>query len=234
MNCPSDQGHPQADTHPPLWLAGRDEVVRRAAPEDWRSGPPDYALTDEVVPRERLTRHEAGSLEQVVEDLVRVFEMEASHKHDPATWVSTVTGRFRNRINGGPWTDEQDLARVGTYNAFIGDTPYYSASSETFESSHAIFHTAMPGGFFWEVLEVFSGPPAITFTWRHWGRFDGPYRGQEPTGELIEMFGMTLARVSAELKLEEVEHFYDQTQMLATLAGGRTADQQARGCPVAH
>ncbi|MGN2637922.1 hypothetical protein ACTD5D_17340 [Nocardia takedensis] len=94
----------------PLWLRGRDAVVAAAAPEHWRDGAPDYHLTELTVPRERTTRHAPGSLEAIVEDLVRVFEMEISHKKDPATWVSLVAEHYRGRVNGGPWQDAEELA----------------------------------------------------------------------------------------------------------------------------
>ncbi|RJO72220.1 SnoaL-like polyketide cyclase [Nocardia panacis] len=208
----------------PLWLRGRDAVVAATPDEHWRGNRPNYHLTDEVVPRERTTEHAAGSLEAIVEDLVRVFEMEVSHKKDPATWVSLVSEHYRGRVNGGKWRNAAEFARIGSYNILIGDNPYYDAAAETFESSHHIFHTAFPGGFFWEVQEVLAGPPAVTCRWRHWGRFEGEYRGHQPTGELIEMFGVTIARVTEDLRILELEHFYDNNQLLGPLA---------HGCPVA-
>jgi hypothetical protein len=211
-------------TETPLWLQGRDAVVQAATPEQWRTGAPDYHLTNQIVPRERSTSHEAGSLEAIVEDLVRVFEMEVSHKKDPATWVSLVAEHYRGRVNGGPWQNAEEFAETGSYNILIGDNPYYDVEKETFESSHHIFHTAFPNGFFWEVLEVLAGPPAVTFRWRHWGSYDGEYKGHQPTGERIEMFGMTIARVSDDLRILELEHFYDNNKLLGPLA---------HGCPVA-
>jgi hypothetical protein len=37
-------------------------------------------------------------------------------------------------------------------------------------SSHDAFHDAF-AAFPWEVLDVFSGPPKVAFTWRHWAEF---------------------------------------------------------------
>lgn len=210
----------QPDT--PLWLQGRDAVVAAADDSQWRGNRPDYHLTNATVPLQRTTTHEQGSLEQIVEDLVRVFEMEVSHKDDPTTWVSMVSERFRTRVNGGGWATSQDLVEQGSYNVLIGESPYYE-KGQSFEDSHHTFHQALPGGFFWEVLEVLSPPPSIAFTWRHWGRFEGEYAGHQPTGETVEMFGMSLARVSEDLQLVEIDHFYDNNQLLGPLA---------RGCPV--
>jgi hypothetical protein len=202
-------------------------VIAAAAPEDWRTSAPDYHLSAVVMPRERTTVHEPGSLEAVVEDLVRVFELEVSHKKDPATWVSVVAEHYRGRVNGGPWQDAEEFARIGSYNILIGDNPFYTAADETFESSHHLFHTALPGGFFWEVLEVLSGPPTVTFKWRHWGRYEGEYKGHQPTGELLELTGVTIATVSDELRILELEHFYDNNKLLGPLAHGCPVHQQA-------
>lgn len=204
----------------PLWLQGRDAVVAAAAPGDWRDAPPDYHLTQQVVPKERTNPLEEGSLLAIVEDLVRVFEMEVSHKGDPATWVSMATDRFRTRLNGGPWADPAAIVDRGSYNILVGESTFYDSAAESFESSHHVFHQALPGGFFWEVLEVLSPPPVIAFKWRHWGRFEGNYKGVEGTGELVEIFGMSVARVDDDVKLVEVEHFYNPDDLLAPLAGG--------------
>ncbi|MFC9998594.1 SnoaL-like polyketide cyclase [Nocardia sp. NPDC127526] len=218
----TDQATEPAQT--PLHLQGRDAVIAAAAPEDWRAEAPEYHLSKTVMPAERTTAHAADSLEHIVEELVKVFEMEVSHKKDPAKWVSLVAEHYRGRVNGGPWQDAEEFARIGSYNILIGENPYYDVAGETFESSHDIFHTAFPGGFFWEVLEVLAGPPTVTFKWRHWGKYTGAYRGHQPTGETIEMTGITIAKVSEDLRILELEHFYDNNKLLGPLA---------HGCPVA-
>lgn len=210
----------------PLWLRGRDAVVEAAETEHWRGGrKPDYHLSATAMPAQRTAHHQAGSLEYITETLVQVFEMEVSHKTDPATWVSMATDRFRTRVNGGPWADAQELATQGSYNVLIGDSVFYRPDEESFESSHSTFLRSFSKGFFWEVLEVLSPPPVLTFKWRHWGVFDGTYKGFAPTGGLIEMFGISVATVGDDMKLLEVEHFYDPNHFLGQLTGG---------CPVAH
>ncbi|MQY12975.1 hypothetical protein SRB5_31150 [Streptomyces sp. RB5] len=208
----------------PLWLQGRAAVVAAAAPDAWRDKAPGYDKSVEYMDQERTTKFDEGSLEAIVESIVQVFEMEVSHKKDPATWVSMVTEHFRTNANGGPWASAQDIAERGSYNVLIGDSPFYR-QDESFESSHKVFHKAMPRGFFWEVLEVLSPPPVVTFKWRHWGAFEGEYNGFQPTGETVEMFGVSVAKVTDDLRLLEVEHYYDNNAFLATFTGG---------CPVAH
>ncbi|MEU7820707.1 SnoaL-like polyketide cyclase [Catellatospora sp. NPDC049111] len=210
----------------PLWLQGRTAVIDAADQSAWRDGKtPDYHLSHEVMPGQRSTQHAPDSLEAIVESIVQVFEMEVSYKKDPATWVSMVTEHFRTNVNGGAWASAQDIADIGSYNILIGDSPFYRSGQESFDSSHHIFHKAFPGGFYWEVLEVISPPPVVTFKWRHWGAFEGEYHGHQPDGKTIEMFGISVAKVSDDLKLVEVEHYYDPNQFLGKLTGG---------CPVAH
>ncbi|MFG3256103.1 ester cyclase [Streptomyces sp. NPDC048172] len=209
----------------PLWLQGREAVIAATDPSAWREKAPDYHLSHVVMPRERTTQHAPDQLEAIVESIVQVFEMEVSHKKDPATWVSMVTETFRTRINGGEWASAADIAEQGSYNVLIGDSAFYRREDESFASQHHVFHTAFPNGFFWEVQEVLSPPPVVTFKWRHWGDFTGAYKGFAPSGERIEMYGMSVAKVSDDLRLEEVEHFYDPNAFLSTLTGG---------CPVAH
>ena len=204
----------------PLWLQGRAAVVDAADPTDWRDGVPDYEHSLTVMPGQRTSQFAADSLEAIVERIVQVFEMEVSHKHDPATWVSMVTDRFRTNVNGGPWANATDIAEIGSYNILIGDSVFYRTGQESFESSHEVFHQAFPEGFFWEVLQVLSPPPVVTFKWRHWGTFEGEYHGFAPTGERIEMFGVSVATVDDDLKLLEVEHYYDPNRFLGRLTGG--------------
>jgi hypothetical protein len=205
----------------PSHVRGREAVIAESAGVVWRDGaPPDYHLSHQTMPSERTVHHPPGSLADTVERVVQVFEMELSHKKDPAQWVSMVTDRLRVSVNGGPAVGSAELAERGSYNILIGENPHYSASEETFESSHEVFHEAFPGGFFWEVLEVYSPPPTITFKWRHWGTFSGPYKGVAPTGERIEMFGVTVAVVAADLRILEVHNYYDNTTFLGELAHG--------------
>jgi hypothetical protein len=214
----------ETQTDVPLWLQGRDAVIAATNPGDWREGEPDYHFSKTIMPGQRRHTFEAGSLEAIVESIVQVLEMEISHKTDPATWVSTVTEHFRTNVNGGAWATPADIAAQGSYNILIGDSVFYRSGGETFESSHSLFRKTFPDGFFWEVLEILSPPPAVTFKWRHWGKYDGEYNGHQPTGETIEMYGISVAKVDDDLRLLEVEHYYDPNTFLGNLTGG---------CPIA-
>jgi len=94
----------------------------------------------------------------------------------------------------------EETIRLGTYNALLKSSmpeelKYYKAEEESFESSHEAFRTAFPRGFAWEVIAVYSGPPAIAFKFRHWGFFEGPFKGHAPTGDMVQFYGMGLLKV---------------------------------------
>lgn len=216
-------------TTQPLWIQDRDTVIANDDGVEWRyHARPDYSLSNEFLQQESKCNHIEGSLEAIVQNLVRTFEMEASFKSNPGQWLSIVADKFRMTTNGGQEYTAQDVANAGTYNLFLGESQHYSASAETFESSASIFHQAFPKGFFWELIEVLSGPPNVTFKWRHWGAFNGQYREHAPTGETVEVEGISIARVNDDLKILSLEHFFDTSSFLGKLSAG---EKQATGCP---
>ena len=75
----------------------------------------------------------------------------------------------------------------------------------------------------------FSGPPNVVCTWRHWSNFKGPYKDMPPSGELIELFGILVAKVSDKLKIEELQVFYDPNPFMAKLMGYKQGE-----CPILH
>ncbi|MCJ8282356.1 MAG: ester cyclase [Rivularia sp. ALOHA_DT_140] len=205
----------------PLWVQERDTVIAGSIDSEWRGGnPPDYSESNQGLAQESRIHHPMGSLEAIVENLVRAFELEASFKTNTQQWVSVVNDKFRMSSNGGQQFTAEDISQSGTYNLFIGDTPEYKASVENFESSGRLFRSAFPKGFLWEVLEVYSSPPNVTFKWRHWGTFNGPYKDYAPTGEVVEIIGMSMAQVTDDLKIINVEHYFDNSQFLAKLTSG--------------
>ena len=46
----------------------------------WREGKPDYTKVNKAYLEGRTRTHKEGSLEKIVEDLVKTWEMAASHK----------------------------------------------------------------------------------------------------------------------------------------------------------
>nr|GMC70264.1 pathogen-related protein-like [Ipomoea batatas] len=105
----------------------------------------------------------------------------------------------------------------------------YKSEEESFESSHDVFRLAFPRGFAWEVMAVYSGPPVVTYKFRHWGYFEGPFKGHSPTGELVQFYGLGIMKVDESLRAEEVEIYYDPAELLGGLLKG--TDSNVKQCP---
>jgi len=204
-----------------LWVQDRDTVLKYSTHVEWRYGQkPDYTHSNEKFAQESTTNHPANSLETLVQNLIRTFDIEANFKTNPAQWLSVVPDQFRMSTNGGSRYTITDLINSGTYKLMIGNTKDYKASEENFTTSTNLFHTAFPDGFLWEVLEVYSQPPNIVYKWRHWGQFTGAYKDYAPTGETIEVIGTSVAHVTDDFKILCLEHYYDNTNFLAKLTSG--------------
>lgn len=211
----------------PLWVQDREQVIQQDEGVEWRDGKrPDYSYTNAFLAKEKQYNHAEGTLDAIAYNLVRTFEMEASFKTNPQQWISVVTDKFRMSTNGGKEYTAEEIAESGTYNLFLEDSEHYRASDETFESSYNLFHNAFPNGFLWELVEVVAGPPNVVFKWRHWGTFTGAYKDYQPTGKTIEVVGLSIAKVTDDLKIESVEHFFDTNKFLSELTSG--------GCPFSH
>ena len=118
------------------------------------------------------------------------------------------------------------MIKIGTYNALIGQTSYYDSSGMAFEESHVAFKRSFGEGFAWEVLEVYSGPPTVTFSWRHFGRMTDYFscRGLsglvykvDPTNKMIKLFGMCKVTVNEQYQIQDLQIFYDPNQLFAQL-----------------
>lgn len=72
----------------------------------------------------------------------------------------------------------------------------YNPAEETADSSHVAFTTAFPRGFAVEIVRVYSGPPVIVYQFRHWGYKEGPFKGHAATGEMVQLFGMSVFEVT--------------------------------------
>ena len=120
--------------------------------------------------------HEALSLPHLVENLVKNWEVEASFKPTLSDWRTIDPEKYSFAINGSDPQDAYYMLKQGTYNAIIAPNEYYSPEYSDFASSHKTFKRMMPT-FAWEVLEVYSGPPTVSFRWRHWGVMKNDYVG---------------------------------------------------------
>ncbi len=186
---------------------------------NWRfGGKPDYSLTNLFYLKQRTKEHPEDSLEKVVENLVKTWEMERSHKTNYEEHKSVDTQKFTISANGGKTYSNAEANQVGNYNVLLDACPEWNNEETTWEESHEKFHTAF-AAFPWEVLEVYSGPPKVGFSWRHWGHFTGTYDGNQGKGELVEMFGFGTAVVNDQLQLVDVEIFYNASDFIKVLRG---------------
>lgn len=124
----------------------------------------------------KRSEHAAQSLPDLVEKLVKNWEIEASYKTDLKDWRTVDTSNYSFSVNGGPPQSGEHMLQVGTYNAIIEPNEFYCPFHSSFDASHKTFKRMMPT-FAWEVLEVYSGPPQVSFRWRHWGTMNEDYVG---------------------------------------------------------
>ncbi|XLR39322.1 hypothetical protein S83_023982, partial [Arachis hypogaea] len=149
----------------------------------WRhGGPPLFDAVNKLFEQGRTKEWPKGSLEETVQNAVKLWEMELSHKTRLQDFRSINPDKFMLSVNGRKGLNGEETLRLGSYNALLKNTlpeqfQFYKASEETYESSH-------------EVIKVYSGPPLVTYKFRHWGFFEGPFRGHAPTGEMVEFFGI--------------------------------------------
>ncbi|KAF2083332.1 hypothetical protein K490DRAFT_20668, partial [Saccharata proteae CBS 121410] len=203
------------------------DAVSKDTEARWRYGrAPDYTKTRKVWSESKVMNHEAGSLPQLVENLVKNWEVEASFKTSLDDWRTIDKANYSFAINGGPPQSGEHMLKVGTYNAIIAPNEYYSPVNSDFASSHKTFKRMMPT-FAWEVLEVYSGPPQVAFRWRHWGTFKNDYVGfndkaekvtAKAHGGQIDIQGVTVASVDDKLRLQKVETWFDPLDMFRQIA----------------
>ncbi len=186
----------------------------------WKEGRPDYTIADLHYFLGKTTNHPPGSLELFVDYFIKTWEMEATHK-EFYQWNTVDQCAYEVCSNGGKVFDSQEAPWVGNYNWLLSsckpDT--WDSTKETFESSHGKFRYAFPEGFPFEVLQVFSGPPKVSFSWRHWAVFSGEFDGNQGTGETINMTGFGVVTFNDDLKAKRIDIYFDPTSFLDVLRG---------------
>ncbi|KAK9150593.1 hypothetical protein Syun_008902 [Stephania yunnanensis] len=203
----------------------------------WRhGGPPIYDQVNELFERERMKVWPKGSLEETVQNAIKTWEMELSHKTCIHDFKTINPEKFKLFVNGREGLSAEETLQVGSYNALLKtnlpkEFQVYEADKESFESSHDIFRSALPRGFAWEVVSVYSGPPVIAFKYRHWGYMEGPYKGHAPTGEKVEFYGLGVLKVDESLRVEEVEIYYEPGELFGGLLKGPLLSDSSNRCP---
>ncbi|KAH8591950.1 hypothetical protein B0O99DRAFT_597574 [Bisporella sp. PMI_857] len=210
----------------PDYLLDPNAVLRDDS-ASWRHGKaPDYTNTRKVFDETKTKNHTAASLPSLVENLVKNWEIEASFKTSIQDWRTIDHANYTFSVNGGPPQSAEHMLRVGTYNAILPSSEYYSPENSDFASSHKTFKRMMPT-FAWEVLEVYSGPPVASFKWRHWGVMKNDYIGfndkdekvtVKAHGRTVDIQGLAVARVNEKVQLQAVEIWFDPLEMFRQIA----------------
>ncbi|CAF1019093.1 unnamed protein product [Didymodactylos carnosus] len=192
----------------------------------WRNGKPDYTKAKKLFDAHKSKSHSPNSLEFIIQNIVKNWEKEVSHKPNPSQWETVDLANYRFSCNGGQQYTGYEVAKQGTYNALIGETAYYSSKLITFEESHLAFRRAFGEGFAWELTELYSGPPTVSFKWRHFGRMtdffscfnqSGKIYKADATLKMIELYGVCVAKVNEHLMIQDLEVFYDPNQLFTQL-----------------
>ncbi|KAI9835041.1 MAG: hypothetical protein M1819_002593 [Sarea resinae] len=221
QSAPVDEQAPAV----PDYLSSPNAVLGDTA--DWRYGrAPNYSNTRAVYERTKRMSHQAGSLPQLVENLVKNWEIEASFKKNLSDWRTVDHDKYTFAVNGGVPQSAQHMLNVGTYNAVLSPNQYYSPEHSDFAKSHKTFKRMMPT-FPWEVMEVYSGPPKVAFKWRHWGTMKNDYVSFNDVGEKvtvkahggpIDIEGITIAQVDDQTRLQAIETWFDPMEMFRQIA----------------
>lgn len=207
----------------------------------WRFGaPPNYDVVNKLFEEGRTKMWPPGSLEEKVQNLVKTWEMEMFHKACFEDYKAVDPNNYTFSLNGRkPITLEDKRKLGGPYNSFMQTSlpekyRVYNPAEETAESSHTAFTNTFPRGFALEVVQVYSGPPVIVFKFRHWGYMEGPFKSYAPTGDLVELYGISIIEVDEQMKIVKVEFFLDRGELLGGLTklqGGSCREEEALSCP---
>ncbi|ORY63080.1 uncharacterized protein BCR38DRAFT_516032 [Pseudomassariella vexata] len=215
---------------------------------EWRYGrPPDYSNTRRFFAQTKKCSHEPGRLPDLVQNLVKNWEIEASFKTRLSDWRTVDPGTYSFSVNGSPPQSGEHMLKVGTYNAIIvAPNEWYSPRYLDLASSHKTFKRMMPT-FAWEMLEVYSGPPVVAFKWRHWGEMKDDYVGWNDKGEKvmvkahggpIDIQGVTVAHLSDKMQVKKLETWFDPVELFRQISPAGvvrkdlTEAAAAMGCPV--
>lgn len=188
----------------------------------WRFGKPNYANVNKTYFELRTRKHVEGSLEALVSKLIKNWQVECHHIADIHHWHTVDTTNFTAALNGGCPGSARIMADVGHQNFWLAETRNYSPEAQTFASSDSLFRSTFPDGFAWEVLEVYCGPPSLSFKWRHFGSFTGTYTDKDGkehigNGKPFDLIGMCIAKVNEELKIETIDVYYNPSDMIEPL-----------------
>jgi hypothetical protein len=69
------------------------------------------------------------------------------------------------------------------------------------------------------VLSVYTSPPSVFFSWRHWGEMTGTFNGIPGEGREVNLLGLCRATVDENIKVRKLEVFMDVDNFLRACKG---------------
>jgi hypothetical protein len=84
-----------------------DETIK------WRHHKPDYTKANLEYFKGKTMNHKADSLEKLVEDLVKTWEMEGSHKIDISQWQTIDHESYQVSANGWKIYKSEEAKKAG-------------------------------------------------------------------------------------------------------------------------
>ncbi|KAL3132870.1 hypothetical protein ABBQ38_006791 [Trebouxia sp. C0009 RCD-2024] len=105
----------------------------------WRQGHvPDYTKANENFEKGKTVTHKAGSLGDIVSNLVKNWEKEMSYKTHADDIRTIDTQNYKFSVNGGVVRGLTEMLKIGTYSALIGDQALFCSSKLSKPSSHCL------------------------------------------------------------------------------------------------
>ncbi len=114
----------------------------------WRHGKPEYTVGNHAFLKGKTQAHKrsegysvktsdvttlrlsAESLERTVENLVKTWEMEASHKPKLEQWTTVVPSEYKVEANSYDKMPGSEAATIGNYKALMRHCPLYKTLSQ--------------------------------------------------------------------------------------------------------
>ncbi|KAL2264255.1 hypothetical protein VTK26DRAFT_9031 [Humicola hyalothermophila] len=181
----------------PDYVLDEDAVLKDADVKWGHARAPDYTknrkFSSETKKSTRTAR--AGSLPDLVEKLVKNWEIEASHKTDLADWRTIDHASYTFSVNGRPPQSGEHMLRVGTYNALIQGQ-----------------RVLLPGpvGLQWQPQDVQTHDAQLCV--------GGEKIVIKAHGGMIDIESVVVAKVSDKLQVRNVEVFLDPMGMFRQMA----------------
>nr|CAD1834027.1 unnamed protein product [Ananas comosus var. bracteatus] len=184
----------------------------------WRHGsPPTYDLVNLLFEQERTKRKRCKTLSNLGDGAVAQDPAPGLQIHQSEQFPALR--QRRKAADGRGDAGGRQLQRAAPERAAGGAAVLQSGRRDVRVVARGV-PDGVPRGFAWEVTQVYAGPPTVVCKFRHWGYMEGPFKGHAPTGEMVQFHGVAVLTVDEELRVEEVEIYYDPGEFLAGLIKG--------------